>query len=175
MTVEDDRETAASLVLTGERLLFADFVAVLDAQLERTEVPPSWLVEAALAKTHADALHILRQASGDSPELNTRVARARAAQVAADVIAGSVSPILGARELLSLQDRLGVSNDDSDFRLLAGIDSETDALPFGAVRNRWQPAALIKRDQEIGKAEEWALRVGGEAFRAIARRWGKAG
>lgn len=38
-------------------------------------------------------------------------------------------------------------------RTFVGIDSETDALPVGAVRKHWTPQALHQKDREIAAAE----------------------
>jgi hypothetical protein len=37
--------------------------------------------------------------------------------------------------------------------VFAGIDSETDSLPVGAVREYWAPEALARKDTEIAEAE----------------------
>jgi len=43
---------------------------------------------------------------------------------------------------------------DPDFVIFGALASETDHLPFGEVRNRWSPAALVKADAEIEKITE---------------------
>jgi hypothetical protein len=39
--------------------------------------------------------------------------------------------------------------------VFAGINSETDDLPVGEVRQRWSAEALERKDREIAKAEEF--------------------
>jgi hypothetical protein len=41
-----------------------------------------------------------------------------------------------------------------DRRFIIGLDSETDHLPVGEVRNLWAPAALKEKDVAIARAEE---------------------
>jgi hypothetical protein len=39
--------------------------------------------------------------------------------------------------------------------VFTAIDSETDALPIGEVRQLWSPEALERKDHEITKAEHF--------------------
>ena len=52
-----------------------------------------------------------------------------------------------------------------------GIDSETDALPIGAVRDNWGPEALKRKDREIAEAEQFyretALNAAAELLRLL--------
>jgi hypothetical protein len=52
-----------------------------------------------------------------------------------------------------------------------GIDSETDALPIGAVRENWSPEALKRKDREIAEAEQFyretALNAAAELLRLL--------
>jgi hypothetical protein len=48
----------------------------------------------------------------------------------------------------------------TDFRPFIGIDSETEALPFGKMRAHWQPAALEALQPEIDRMETWAQQFG---------------
>ncbi len=41
-----------------------------------------------------------------------------------------------------------------DRRSIIGLDSETDHLPVGEVRNLWAPDALKEKDVAIARAEE---------------------
>jgi hypothetical protein len=74
---------------------------------------------------------------------------------ARDMCEGRISFIEGAREILSLAHAIGLS-DDPDIVAFVAVDSETDALPMGSVRNLWQPEALEKLQPEIERAETWA-------------------
>lgn len=97
--------------------------------------------------------------------------RAEAVAIADQVISGDLSPILGARALLLLQPALGVPSGDDDFDTFVVIESETDALPLGAVRSHWAPEALAAKELEIQRAEEWAMAAGGQAFRNVRTRF----
>jgi len=109
-----------------------------------------------------------------SDEAVTRRVRATAAVLARRALNREVSAIVAARELAALRHRVGVRDDDSDFLVCVAIDSETDALPLGPVRQYWAADALAKKDEEIAEAEVWATEVGEAAFQNIARRFGGA-
>jgi len=49
---------------------------------------------------------------------------------------------------------------------LRGIDSETDTLPLGEVRQYWNAEALERKDREIAEAEAFY----GDAVREVASR-----
>ena len=57
------------------------------------------------------------------------------------------------RALVSLAHTDAVS-DVEDRKLIIGIESETDHLPVGEVRNLWASSALNEKDVEIARAEE---------------------
>jgi hypothetical protein len=52
-----------------------------------------------------------------------------------------------------------------------GIDSETEALPFGEMRAHWQPAALEALQPEIDHSEAWARRFGEPYCRKLMARF----
>jgi hypothetical protein len=109
-----------------------------------------------------------------SEEAITRRVRATVAALARRALNREVSTIVAARELAALRHRVGVGEGDSDFLVCVAIDSETDALPLGPVRQYWAADALARKDQEIAEAEVWAMEVGEAAFRNILRRFGGA-
>jgi hypothetical protein len=41
-----------------------------------------------------------------------------------------------------------------DLKTLRGIDSETDDLPVGIVREQWHPDALQQKEAEIARCEK---------------------
>jgi len=108
----------------------------------------------------------------DSAEVQT--ARARAAELASRVLAGLESPLVAARELCRLRFSVGLPEDDRDFLTFVGVDSDTDALPVGPARVHWAPEALVAKEDEIARAEKWALQFAGEAFKSIVQRFGAA-
>jgi hypothetical protein len=108
----------------------------------------------------------------DHREDHVAASRARATAIASDVVAGLMSPIVGARLLVALRFSVGVREDDRDFTAFVAIDSEADGLPIGAVRRLWDPTVLIEMDTEIARAEAWAADFGREAFRSVVDRFG---
>lgn len=94
--------------------------------------------------------------------------RDRARVLAQQVLSADMSPILGARLIVSLSD-LGRPDIDEDLQTLRVIDSETDHLPVGDGRQDWAPEALARKADEVAKAENWAREVGRSAFERLAR------
>jgi len=107
-------------------------------------------------------------------ENDVAVARARVVEAASQVLAGLLSPILAARELLGLMVRLDVPREDPDFATFVLIESETDALPVGPERREWAPDALERLAVDIARSERWARETGDDAFQSVVRRWGAA-
>jgi hypothetical protein len=70
---------------------------------------------------------------------------------------------------------VGVSPDDEDFLVFVAIDSETDGLPIGPVRDRWLAAALAEKEDAIERARDWAREFGLESFSRIVSGLGAAG
>lgn len=97
--------------------------------------------------------------------------RVRAAETARSMIDGNLSFLEGARVLSSLRHDAEVSDGDDDFMAFVVIDSETDDIPIGEVRQHWSIDALNKLDPEIKEAEEWARGVGFEACQSLVRRF----
>ncbi len=96
----------------------------------------------------------------------SRVAQAQAAVIAAEVLAGRMSAVLGAVELNTrLRALLDVREDVPDFRVLMAIDSECDGLPTGLVRQSWAPEARARKDSDVKEVERWAMGVGRKTSR----------
>ncbi|MEZ5284332.1 MAG: hypothetical protein R2712_05890 [Vicinamibacterales bacterium] len=108
----------------------------------------------------------------DQPDI--RDARAKAAKIAAAVLARQLSPVLGAVDLNRLRFSVDVPTDDPDFETFILIDSECDGLPIGSVRQYWSPEALTRKEPEVAHAERWAMDAGAEAFRNVLERFGPA-
>ncbi len=82
------------------------------------------------------------------------------AETAAQMMAGTVSFIVGARSICQFGYEAGI-HDDPDILPFVGIDSETDALPLDSeLRRLWSPVALEKLQPEIDRKEEWARQFG---------------
>ena len=84
---------------------------------------------------------------------------------------GKLSCLFGARRLAALRDEVDVAGGDADLLTFVEIDSETDALPLGEVRQYWSAEALAKLEPEIQSAEAWAARGGSEACRSLIARF----
>jgi hypothetical protein len=101
-------------------------------------------------------------------------ARTQAATIAAAVLAGRLSPVLGAIDLTRLRSSVNVPDDDPDFETFMLIDSECDGLPIGPVRQYWSSEALTRKELEVASAERWAMDTGAEAFGNVVVRFAPA-
>jgi len=97
--------------------------------------------------------------------------KARAVSVATRALAHEISPILAVRELRGIFWELGVPDSDPDSLRLTGLDSETDSLPVGSVRELWDPEALRRMSDDIAKAEAWVWEFGEGVFRNVLSNW----
>jgi Elongation factor Tu C-terminal domain len=88
--------------------------------------------------------------------------RGKVVAVARSILAGEVGIVAGARQFVRATHRVGVGS-DQDFRFFIGVDSETDHLPLGEVRQRWNPDALLAKDAELA---DYEARVRERAFAA---------
>ena len=83
---------------------------------------------------------------------------------------GKVSFIEGARGIAVCRLEAELTEDDRDLVAFVAIDSETDTVPFGEVRQLWQPEALANPQPRIDRAEKWATDVGREHCQNLIRR-----
>ena len=100
-------------------------------------------------------------------------ARRQVVRTARAMLALETNFLLGARQLASLLNQAGLPENDKDFMTFAGIDSETDDLPLGDVRQQWDAQALAKLQPDIDAAEEWARDFGELACLALIKRFGE--
>jgi hypothetical protein len=78
----------------------------------------------------------------------------KVAQIARDILDGRIGIIEGAREIRRFcGGHLGFDERDLDLNTFVAIDSETDDLPIGDVRQYWAPDALAQKDAEIARCE----------------------
>lgn len=99
-------------------------------------------------------------------------ARLEIGRLARDMLSGKLSYIEGARSIWRLASSARLDNNDPDLRTFVAIDSDTDELPTGAVRELWDAQALRKMQPDFDRAEKWAQEVGREACESLARRFG---
>jgi hypothetical protein len=98
-------------------------------------------------------------------------ARRRILKAAQDMLAGKLSYIEGSRKIVAAGATARLDERDPDLLPFVGIVSETDALPFGEMRERWQAAALDALQPEIGQKEAWARRFGEPHCRSLVERF----
>jgi hypothetical protein len=90
----------------------------------------------------------------DSPTLSPRQQIAAVAQA---ILAGSVEPQEGCRNICVLQHRLSKTDARAEeLRWVVGIDSDLDPYPLGAARQYWEPSALAEKDRQ---RDEYLRRV----------------
>jgi len=98
--------------------------------------------------------------------------RMRAAEIATLVISGSMPVLEGCHLLDNLKAAVEVPDNDPDFLTFNTIQSETDALPIGRVREHWAPSALAALEQELRSAADWAHPIALPACMSIVARFG---
>lgn len=85
-------------------------------------------------------------------EANNSRTEAEILSVAKQLIVGRLGVIVASRRLSYL--RHGAAHPIADLLdLFVALDSETDTLPIGDVRQYWSSEALERKDQEIEHAE----------------------
>ena len=81
----------------------------------------------------------------------TQADHLRAREVAQAVLDGRITVLEAVRQLVSLAHTDAVA--DLEDRRFIIVESETDNLPVGEVRNLWAPDSLKEKDVEIARAE----------------------
>src|SRR5690242_17753073 len=83
--------------------------------------------------------------------------RQRAVALAEAILRNDLGIIEGARQLSSLAHELVEDwTVDTDFLVMGALDTETDHLPVGKVRELWDPAALKEKDALVQRIEAGA-------------------
>ncbi|MDH5822080.1 hypothetical protein QFW77_03605, partial [Luteimonas sp. RD2P54] len=98
--------------------------------------------------------------------------RARAAEIAAAILAGSMPLLDGCHLLDQLSSAVEVPDNDPDFGAFSLIQSETDALPIGQARGLWTRDALAGLEPEIQSATIWAEPIALPACKSVVARFG---
>jgi hypothetical protein len=70
------------------------------------------------------------------------------------MLSGELGVIEGSRRLCQLRSGVSSLDQDPDFILFVGIESDTDHLPVGEVRELWAPDALSRLAPQIQAAED---------------------
>ena len=92
-------------------------------------------------------------------------------EAAQDMLAGRLPYIEGARKICPARFPWGLDEWDDDLRCFIAIDSETDALPFGKMRECWQAAELVALQPEIDRKEAWARELAEPHCRNLVERF----
>lgn len=86
------------------------------------------------------------------------------------MLVGEVGPLEGVRAFLPLLHEDSSITSTDDYYLLVGIDSETDDLPLGRVRDEWDSKSLREKDREIARCEDlWRDKVLAACERILLR------
>jgi len=83
-------------------------------------------------------------------------------RVARHILDGSIGIVAGARKITRLRFP-SRADKDNEILVFVGIDSESDHLPIGDVRQHWSADALKAKDAEL---QAYEARVRERAFRA---------
>jgi hypothetical protein len=83
-----------------------------------------------------------------------KTAKERAFLTAREVLDGKVGAVEAARILCGLLHQDSSILSQADFNSIRGIESETDDLPVGRVRELWHPDFLPAKDREIARCED---------------------
>ena len=82
-------------------------------------------------------------------------------ETAKGIISGEIGVIEGSRKLSSLRFDVTDVDHDPDFIPFVAIDSESDHIPLGSVRDRWSETGIAKMDLERKETEDhyrkWAI------------------
>jgi hypothetical protein len=97
-------------------------------------------------------------------------ARRAILEAARAMLAGTLSYIEGARKIVAAWGGSKLDEADTDFLPFVGIDSETEALPFGEMRTHWQAAALEALQPQISQSEAWAKKFGEPSCQNLVKR-----
>ena len=86
------------------------------------------------------------------------------------MLAGNVSFIEGSRYISGLGKLSGLDENDPDILVFVGVDSETDHIPFGEVRQQWSELAIDANVKQWREAVEWAKLVSRSAASNLIKR-----
>jgi hypothetical protein len=98
--------------------------------------------------------------------------RERAAELAASILSGDLPVLEGCHLLDELRTCVEVPDNDPDFLAFNVIQSETDSLPIGRIREHWAPEALLCLEPELRSAAAWASPIALPACASIVARFG---
>jgi hypothetical protein len=77
----------------------------------------------------------------------------RALETVDSALDGRIGIVEAAHALLPLLRMNSDLASQDDFNLIRAVESETDDLPIGQVRDHWHPDSLIEKDREIARSD----------------------
>jgi len=90
---------------------------------------------------------------------SVQIAHARLSRIAAEILGGRTTISDGARAILAVRSEAHELPDEL-FDSFVAFESETDHLPFGPVRELWDPTQLARVDAErVGYEEHYRPRI----------------
>lgn len=92
--------------------------------------------------------------------------RAKIIDTARRMLAGQLSYIEGVRGICGMLSDAQLDNLEEPFVGFTAIDSETDAVPIGDIRERWHPEVKIRLAAEWEQAELYAQSISEPACKA---------
>jgi hypothetical protein len=93
--------------------------------------------------------------------------RERIADTARAMLEGQISYIEGSRLILTVASGADVDRYEDPFVAFIGIDSETDDVPVGQLREMWYPPAKLQLESKWAEAENYAKQIGEAACREV--------
>ena len=88
------------------------------------------------------------------------LAREKLIETLEAMMGGKLSFIEGSRIVSRLIETAGYDRLSDPLVTFVAIDSETDAVPMGQVRDLWHPDAVAKHEKKWSQSEAWAKQVG---------------
>jgi hypothetical protein len=82
------------------------------------------------------------------------VTHAEIIRIATAIFNNEIELILGTRQILPHL-RAVLADRNPDLTFFVGLDSETDHLPVGSERKHWNHEAILAKDRELAKYEDF--------------------
>ena len=91
-------------------------------------------------------------------------------EIARNILSGEVGIVAGARKFGGVRHQVG-DDHDPDFLFFTAVDSETDHLPIGEVRQHWNSEVLRAKDAELAAYEAEVRERAFEACRRLIQKY----
>lgn len=104
---------------------------------------------------------------------NSSEPRQQLIDICSNVLANKISLLEASRLIVALGFTNDLDENDDDINSFVAIESETDHLPIGRVRQYWNETSLKEKDLEIEENEKWARSFGIESCENIIQKYKK--